>query len=863
MGNPPFILSCREADWRGVAARIRISDDYGADPVLLHLRPFSWDDAGTFLANLFPDLDPGTVLEHLALRGLDGIYRNPLTLRLFGEVARGQGPLPDSRAELLERACAVMLIEDNPRHEDAPHARGNDEGLLLAAGAMCALQLLCDRTGIFTGATRSTPEGATHISEVERLPFGTVASDVLRTRLFQAEGELFFAPIHRVVAEYLGARWLAHCASEGCSEGRILGLFRPGDGVPTSLRGLHAWLAHFNQSLANRCIAADPYGVLRHGDAQGLSVGQARALLDALKNLSQDDPYFASGDWGYRSASGLVRLELKDDILDVLTAPDRNLHLAQLVLNAMAGTDLARQIAPELHDIVIDADRTYSERACAADALRGSDAVADWEAFVHQLLDLGDSDSARLACEVLSEVGANEVSDETAVDTVLSSLRITVQDVPRDDRIDSWQLPAELLHDFETARLVGLLDLLCARARLLLDSAEPPARAELGDFVRRLMVRVLEAGVPIAPDRLWTWIRWQDGHAGHDEHVRRQLAELLGDGSPLRPPLLEYVLLTLCPENSWLAAHEKFNEIGLGLFPTHDDVATLLRTASERTGGDPIDVDLCRDLFTLGSTHEGPAEPLRLAAAELADHDSVIREALASRAEVAVPAWVIKQRERIAREEAARLRNFERHRSYLESRQNEVADGNPRVLQRSADAYLGRLGHRLDREAAPHARLVEFLGEPLAGRVLEGFIAVLGRSDLPSAADIATVRADKKFYQAELPMFCGVAEMLRQGRPLAQLDRDTLAAVYATWRKWPGAGNQGQNDIAAALEAVLFSDAEGEEDHFRTSIEPQLAAGLEHVDELYRLVHDGTWASLAGSLSVEWLCRYPESSASC
>ena len=38
MGNPSFILSCREADWRGAADSIKIADDYGAVPVLLRLQ---------------------------------------------------------------------------------------------------------------------------------------------------------------------------------------------------------------------------------------------------------------------------------------------------------------------------------------------------------------------------------------------------------------------------------------------------------------------------------------------------------------------------------------------------------------------------------------------------------------------------------------------------------------------------------------------------------------------------------------------------------------------------------------------------------------------------------------------------------
>ena len=41
--------------------------------------------------------------------------------------------------------------------------------------------------------------------------------------------------------------------------------------------------------------------------------------------------------------------------------------------------------------------------------------------------------------------------------------------------------------------------------------------------------------------------------------------------------------------------------------------------------------------------------------------------------------------------------------------------------------------------------------------------------------------------------------------------------------------------------------------HFRTSIEPQLAAGHDHVVELYRLTHEARWAPLAGRLAVDWL----------
>ena len=107
-------------------------------------------------------------------------------------------------------------------------------------------------------------------------------------------------------------------------------------------------------------------------------------------------------------------------------------------------------------------------------------------------------------------------------------------------------------------------------------------------------------------------------------------------------------------------------------------------------------------------------------------------------------------------------------------------------------------------------------------------------------------------------MICGIAEVLRQGRPLDAIDRTTLAAVYMAWQRAPESGTEGPLDIDPALEVALFRDELDVEIHFRTSIEPQLAAKKDHVDELYRLTHDVRWSRLAGRLAAEWLATHPD-----
>ena len=94
LGNPAFILSSREADWRGAAARVQIEDDYVIEVVVLHLEPFTEEDAKVFLAVAYPQLDASALLERLEAHCLQEMYRNPLTLRLVGRGRPSGGPAP-------------------------------------------------------------------------------------------------------------------------------------------------------------------------------------------------------------------------------------------------------------------------------------------------------------------------------------------------------------------------------------------------------------------------------------------------------------------------------------------------------------------------------------------------------------------------------------------------------------------------------------------------------------------------------------------------------------------------------------------------------------------------------------------------
>ena len=854
--NPPFILSCREADWLGAADRVRIEDDYGVPPLLLHLQPFTREDAWSFLSQQFPDVDADGLLAHLAAHRIETLYGNPLTLRLLGEVAQTKGFLPKTRAQLFDRACRVLLKEDNRRHHlPGLHAYASEEELLLACGSICATQLLTGRMGVYTGPNIDTPDDWLNVAEIAGLPFGQGSRQALKTRLFHAQGESRFIHIHRVIAEYLGAMWLARCFEDGISQRRIFSLFRQREGVPTSLRGLHAWIAHFSDVLAERCIAADPYAVLRYGDAETLSLGRARALLNALKQLSAEDPYFRSEDWGWHAASGLMREELKDDILAVIDAPD-HAQLTCFLLEAMVGTALARQLHKELGAILFAQGRDYQERLRAAAVVSAAGSVSDREALIHQLLALNEGDAVSLAFYLLDEVGAGAISEDTVLDTVLAYPGLDAKRDPTPASREIWYPPDSFFRGLGVDKLPTLLDRLVERVGPSLEDAGHSARSFLTDSVTHLAARILEADPEIEPERLWAWLGCIEQRDSLASDSREQLTAVFRENRVLRAAFLEHVLLTPCTDNVWMA-HDRLGEMGFGLDPTSEDLSGVLRALRTRAGDSPTDANMWRDLL-----HLDCSRIVRHTAAEVATGEPELLSILTDTSEVVAPEWRIREEKRRAREQAEQQERYQSHRDALAENATDVVAGDFRILALPAAVYLNRrsalpIRWHFDSEASPQERLSAFLGDTLSEQVLAGFVAVLRRSDLPSASEIAHAHCKNEHWNVEAPMICGVAEMLRRACPLEEINRGTLAAVYMAWQRAPGSHDAGQIDIGPALEAVVFTTEEDQETHFRMSIEPQLRRNLERIRELHRLVKESRFSALAGRLAVEWLGTYP------
>lgn len=860
IGRPNFILSCRAADWQGVVAAHDIEADYGRVPTILTLQPFSREDALEYLATHVQLPDPEILVTHLESRGLEGLYGNPLTLRLFSNIA-DQERLPENRGELFRAACQILWREEAIQHEASPLSNLSEEEALDAAGAASAVQILTGADAISTRAAAWVDENDRPLRDIESLPMGAVARVVLGSRLFVPVGEQRFAPLHRVIGEYLGARWLAALLATNVSERRLFSLLTIGETVPASLRGIHAWIAFFSEEAAPRVIRADPFGVVRYGDAGALSTPKARLLLEELETLAADDPHFRVQDRGQLSIQGLARLNLRGEFERILKQ-STNFHLRKLLLEAINGSALANVMAPVLGALLMDADATFSERAEAAEALTRVWAREAWPPVINDLRALADENSTRLAIETLTELDLEAFSDEQIIEAIVAFLGYSVSPV---DRAQQWtrQVMGTMMlfaRKIPDPRAAVLLDLLVDYIRIPASKDDWERRWELANLASTLIRQAL-AHERVAPDRIWRWLKLLDPHHGRSWDDHGKLEQLFGSDRQLRRAVQRHVLFGLTAKSLWERAW-RLGEMLSTLAVSQDDALQFLDDVARAGERSEVANQHWKDLVQIVRSRDGLTPDQRAIARRYAQGNSELLAFLRKQAKPVSSQWEKRFERRRAKEEDERKRTNAQHRADFSVHLAELRAGELRWIVPAARAYLG-LYRDNDREKMPLNRVREWLGDDVAAAAAQGFEASLLRTDLPTSTQVVESFEQGRIWNMVYPIVAGLAERLRIDRDLDNVTRETLRVGWLTLQHESYLGHHAKiEDLADRLEHWLSRDAVAFAEDFRLLIEPQLKAKREHVSGLYRLLRSPTLRSLGSTLAQEWLHRYSDMRAS-
>lgn len=857
-GCPEFVLTCRAREWQARNAS-ELRDLYGTEPTVFTLVPFDRDDAIAFLAARHPTVDGQSVLDHLDTHSLSDLYRNPLTLDLMGRVAETDKSLPRTRAALFERVCARTWPEHDPNRRNGRLNQLTEERALSEAGAVATGLILAGAEAASLAGPAHVQEGDVRLAELADLPGvdAEAASAIVSSKLFVSVGDGRAKPIHRVIGEYLGARWLARIAATPRAQRRLLAQIQ-GNGVPASLRGLHAWLAFHSPAMAERVIAADPYGVLRYGETAELTATLADHLFDALCALAKDDPYFRAADWGAHTAAGLVVPTLRDKVGSVIGSASSNGHLRSLLIEALKDTPMARELSVTLEAIMLSDDRFYGEREDAAKALLPHRDRGWWSGAIRTLRDQGTEDATRLARHLIDFIGY-DVSDDLLVSTLFAEVGALVCPIPRgkDRRHLTMRSYNRVVRKLSTARLVGVLDLIDAYAGLLA-SKDWQSRNDVADVVARLVLRAIDEGVvgPAQAPSLWRWLRIAGRDARRNQDFRKELRERLGDRDDIRRAVQLHAFDQRQGRSFWQTAVELDRRM-VGLAERPADIAWFLDRLADADNKDPAHREEWCGLMSLGAPAGVLHPKVRASGSKFQRNDPQLAAFVNKLENPRKPAWELKQERDAAKREKKQKIKFEFHRRYYAARRTDVRAGALTAVLDPAQAYLGQFND-FKREQPPADRIAEWLGPELRDDAIAGFEAALHRADLPTPDEVANGIATNTIYNYSYIILAGLLARLRAARDFDDLSPDVLKVGLLTClNELVHCVDSDVESLRKALVTVIVPSPRDREDFARLWIEPALAAGREHVRGLYTLTHDADWQATGTLLAGRWLATFP------
>ncbi|MFZ2540948.1 MAG: hypothetical protein WAW75_04140 [Gallionella sp.] len=841
LGCPRFRLSCREADWLGEsdsATLKRVSPN--GEVAALHLDPLTDNDVIEILRHKTSVPDPAEFVRKSGEHGLGELLHNPQILNLLVE-AVGGNEWPQSRKEIYEMACRQLVREKSLEHRQAKREKNHHPDTLLdAAGYLCAIHLL---SGIAGFALDEDAADNQHYYWKNLTAHDMPLLAALKTNLFQKDGEEQRIPVHRSVAEYLGARYLAELVEKhSLPFGRILALMTGEDGgmVP-DLRGLAAWLSVYCRKGRPALIERDPLGVVLYGDVRNFAVDDKQLVLVALKKEAQRYPWFRSQDWTSPPFGALATADMALVFREIISSPSRSESdqvLLDCVLDAIRYGEPMPALTNSLEAVVRETSYWPVIRENAVQAL------------IHAIPD----DRSRLL-KLAKDIRANTVEDrdDRILGAILRKLYPSVISPtqifdylhqPKDRSSHSAFWGYEFLFVTNRDDLPTLLDQLVQRHVAL---KKTDHKFRINRIAGELLVRGLEAhGDTITDERLYDWLG-----VGLDEFEHTRLdgkhTERIANWFADRPSRYKAMIergATLCAdqENVWYCMSRCTMRLH-GSPPTDIGIWYLKKAASESQKG-------LAQYYFHQAVHmlirDGGQQDLTAPALEFleswANAYPIFQPWLEWFTSCPIGEWqqehAIQDRERNIERKKRKVEWVGYYRKHLGS----IRDGSayPQILHDLAQAYNGLIYEATGE--TPRKRLEDFLDgdKELVEAAYSGFRHILDRNGLPTVSEIVELELKGKMHYVRTPCLVGIDELFQSNPTDAMQLNDTVLSRLLVFRftydigenpDWVNALIQSRPALVAE---VLIAYAL-----------PMLRARKEHISGLYPLAYNDAYSEVA------------------
>lgn len=772
-----FRISCRGADWLGQPDVQKLQALLPQDQavVVFRLQPLTLNDVYAILRANYRVTDAEAFVAAAERHLLQDLLYNPQTLDMLAKAVGKSNEWPATRREVYDLACGRMALEHNPEHVAATRdSAPSRTDLLDAAGFLSAAQLISDLRGFSRDhETRARVVRLNELPNPEDHPLEAAVSRLL----FKEIDAGVFAPVHRTVAEFLAAHYLADRLQGDLSLRRVLALIRGADGgVVSSMRGLNAWLAALSPSARGTCSQLDPLGVLLYGDARGFSVAEKEQLLGILARSAEAGSVVR---WRSADRAGFAALATPDMAPSIemrLKVPDRSTAHQLLVLLLLEGLALAPTL-PSLSNVLLAVVRD-----------------ASWQDYVRQralaaYLRTTPTDAADVRT-LLQDINSSAVQDkdDQLLGEMLTALYPRVVDpseVPQFLHVRKnqnllgaytlfWRQRLEQMTPVE--RLPAILDAFANRPELRVDRTFHEFTGPFGSVLSKVL---LDLGDRIPDEQL---MRWLDAACGRHGQSLLETDDAVAIRDWLQShPFRFYALLDLALAQGWEAGRPIWRATARlhGAAMPQDACQWWLGKARAQADDERAIDCFARAVETLPAPGDPSLDGLLAACEQLAE-DRGWQERLTNLLTCDLKQWEWKLEE--AEDRRSRQRDKERmhaeFRKHLADFFEEKAPLN--LLDLIANTYLGYV---FDAQGdSPQARLHElFAGDAeLVEAALHALKTAMDRDDLPSPTETLKAHRNGQRMTLNLPALIGIELRYRENPAIVHtLEPEQLRALLA------------------------------------------------------------------------------------
>jgi hypothetical protein len=842
------ILASRSYVW-DQARTTAVRDCFGVEPTILRLEPFDDDEQRRLFADYLPSEDFEAFRTEATRFELTPILGNPQFLKLFADAYVEGGRRFSSKKQIY--ADAVRRLASERRNAPGATVRPEIDAIVAAASEIFAKLLLSGALGV---SANEEIEGDVYPYLRSIASDAEIADFALNTRLFKPTDTLNrHDPVHRIVAEYCAADYLIKRIEDPTntfSLRRCLAVVAPNSTVRNELRGLLGWMASLgNRDTQETIVKLDPYAVFANGDASQLHSSIKPLLLNELRSLAENDPFFRRMDsWRKFNVAGFFSADMIAHVRPLLSAANSKTHLRGLMLELLYDTEAGRGLEPELRNIFLDSqteerDRDQAYRNIAA--ISKSGLISDFNILITQ----ATRDSLDIASQILRDEGISRIGQSSALAFVRALATLYPERQIGEHRLGSRYFIRQVISTFSFDETRYLLDGITSNLACTCGKAKPhrcTCRRGSSKIAGYLLDHYFELMVgPHDPRKIrqWTERLVFDNDKSGDQS---KSVDAMSQDSGLRRAIQTSMMGGLSDSKQILdiRVHFFMSSTHSGLSFREGDHDALVDHALA-AGNHALWQNLIISHSPYDSSARGPNPTRARMRAQARSSPDLLRiwtrvnrasRELMRRDHVRFGHSRRHYKRMEAERKAGLLANFEANRALIEAGQHWG------WLVALAQRYLH--GAHEDDFAINDEQLIE-------ASLLNCFSFIA--PEIPSIEVIAE-RGNTDVLMV-LEAACLVT--FRKTGTLADIPLDMLRAAKAG--SIGGSAYQEGEAVRfeRTIDSLIFSSDADKIEFITRLVEPQLTRTGDAATSVYMLDHHETFATVKGTLAIDWLTRYP------